>query len=241
MEAQEISIGNDTDKPIEERILYQHESTLHATLNSQGLGLGYRWGKIRNIYRTTNWDIELAYLRSLKQIRIITGTIFNTSSFVYGKMNDALELRGGYCVENRIYGKPYWGGVELRWLYEFGATVAFLKPYYYLVTVIETSATGTISEVYDYQTFDKHEQWLDIYGRAPIKYGLDEIRVRPGIYAKGGLSFEIGTSRTRAQALEVGTQLEYFPQGLQLMAENPKQYLFLTFYLSYHWGSRFNK
>lgn len=241
LEAQEISIGNDQNTPIEERIIYSHESTLHATLHTQGFGFGFRWGKIRSIYKTTGWNVEFSYLHSLKQIRIITGNYFSTSSFVFGKLNEALLLRGGYHVERRIYGKPYWGGVELRWAYEFGATAAFLKPYYYNVLVVETTATGEYVAVEKRQTFDQYENWLDIYGRAPFSYGLNETKIRPGIYVKGGLSFEIGTSSTRAQAIEVGAVAEYFPQGLELMAENPKQPFFLTLYLSYNWGSRYNK
>lgn len=239
LDAQEISIGNDENQPIEERIIYNHENTLNATLHTRGLGGGFKIGRIRSIYKTTYWDFEVSYLRSQKQIKL--ASLYGTSSFVYGKLNDALVLRGGYEVERRIYGKPYWGGVEVRWLYGLGASLALLKPYYYTVVVAVPSSTGEYVQAVEYHTFDDNAQWIDIFGKAPFKYGLTEIKFRPGIYAKGGMSFEIGTSKTRAQSIEFGAVAEYFPQGLPLMADNPEEYFIPTFYLSYNWGSRFNK
>ena len=238
LSAQEIAIGNDDSRPLEERVLYSHESTLHLTVNTQGLGMGYKSGKIRSIDKTTYWDFEASYLRSLKQIKLMS--FFSSTAFVYGKMNDVLTLRGGYGASRRIYGKPYWGGVELRWLYETGLELALLKPYYYTVKVAVPSSTGEYSQEIRYETFDNVGNWIEIIGRAPFKYGFNEIKLRPGIYAKGGIEFEIGTSRLRAQSIEVGAVAEYFPQGLMLMAENPKAYFIPTLYLSYNWGSRYN-
>lgn len=241
LDAQEIAIGTDQDKPIEERIIYNHESTLNATLHTQGLGIGYKTGRIRSIYRSTYWDFELSYLRSLKQIPIINTSYFNVSSFIYGKLNEVFVLRGGYGSEHRIYGKPYWGGVELRWLYEGGFSLGLLKPYYYAVTVAKTGLNGEYSLELEYHTFDDDTPWVEVIGKAPFGYGWKEIKFRPGVHAKTGLSFEIGRTKPRAQAIDVGAVAEYFPQGIAMMADNPKDYFILTLYLSYRWGSRYNK
>lgn len=239
LDAQEIAVGNDDSQPLEERVIYNRESTVHATIHTRGLGFGYKYGRIRGIHKTTYWDFEVSYLRSTKQIKLMN--YYSTTSFVYGKLNDVLILRAGYEAERRIYGKPYWGGVEVRWLYEAGASLAILKPYYYAVMIAQTTATGEYEQVLDYQTFENSSQWIDIIGKAPFKQGIKEIKLRPGVYAKGGMAFEIGTGRIRAQSIEVGAMLEYFPQGIPLMANNPKAYLIPTLYLSYNWGSRFNK
>lgn len=239
LDAQEISIGNDDSRPIEERIIYSHESALQATIHTQGLGLGYRTGRIQSIYKTTYWDFEVNYMRSQKQVKLIN--LYGTTSFVYGKLNDMLILQSGYETQRRIFGKPYWGGVELRWIYEAGVSLALLKPYYYTVVVATTSSSGQYNQTIEYQTFENSGQWIDILGKAPFKYGLTEIKFRPGIHAKGGMSFEIGTNSTRAQSIEVGAVATYFPQGINLMAQNPTEYVFLTLYLSYCWGSRYNK
>lgn len=239
LDAQEIAVGNIENRPIEERIIYNRETTMHATVHTQGLGGGMKFGKIKGIHKTTYLDFEISYLRSLKQIKLMS--YYSTTSFVYGKLNDVLTLRGGYEVQRRIYGKPYWGGVELRWLYEAGISLAILKPYYYSVVIAKPSSTGEYVEAIEYQTFDNQAQWIEILGKAPFKQGINEIKLRPGVYAKGGMAFEIGTSRLRAQSIEVGMTMEYFPQGISLMADNPDSYVIPTLYLSYSWGSRFNK
>ena len=241
LDAQEISIGSDQDKPIEERIIYNHETTINATIHTQGLGVGFKTGRIRSIYQSSYWDFEFSYLRSLKQIPIINTSYFSMTTFIYGKLNEVFVLRGGYGGERRIYGKPYWGGVELRWLYEGGFSLGLLKPYYYTVSVAQIGLNGEYNLVVENHTFDDESEWVEVIGKAPFGYGLDEIKLRPGIHAKTGLSFEIGSSKPRAQAIDVGAVAEYFPQGISMMAENPKEYLILTLYLSYRWGSRFNK
>lgn len=241
LDAQEIAIGSDDGKPLEERILYTRENTAFAELNTQGLGLGGRIGHIKSIEKTAYWEFEAAYIRSLKQIKLVNSSIFSYNTFVFGKLHDAVALRASRGASQRIYGKPYWGGVELRWVYEYGASLALLKPYYYIVAVYQQTATGDVEEVIENQKWEDTSNWIDILGKSSFKYGMNEIKIRPGVHVKGGMSFEIGSSRTRAQAIEFGAEAEYFPQGLMLMAENPPDYVFLTLYLSYHWGSRFNK
>ena len=239
LDAQEISIGNDENRPLEERIIYNRESTIHATIHTQGFGFGYKYGKIKGIDKTTYWNFEFSYLRSLKQIKLMS--YYNATSFVYGKLNDVVALRTGYEVERRIYGKPYWGGVELRWLYEAGISLALLKPYYYTVMIAKPTGNGEYEQVIDYQTFENNSQWIDIIGKAPFKKGLGEIKFRPGVYIKGGLAFEIGTNRLRAQSIEVGAMLDFYPLGIEFMADNPPARFIPALYLSYNWGSRFNQ
>lgn len=234
-------MGTDENKPLEERILYTHENTLHVALHTQGLGMGGRIGRIKSIERTTYWEIEASYLKSLKQVQLVNPTVFSFSTFVFGKLHDVVALRGGFGATRRIYGKPYWGGVELSWIYEYGPSLALLKPYYYVVALAEYDGAGGYTEVIENRKWEDTSNWIDVLGKSSFKYGLDEIKFRPGIHAKGGMSFEFGSTRTRAQALEVGAEAEYYPQGLALMADNPREYVFLTLYLSYHWGSRFNK
>lgn len=241
LDAQEISIGSDQDKPIEERILYNHQNTLQVTANTQGFGLGFRSGTIHSIYKTTNWNFDLSYLKSLKQIKLVNSYEYSSIPFVFGKLNEVVTLRGSYEVVKRLYGKPYWGGIELQWLYGGGASIALLKPYYYIVIVAQPTEGGEYEQVIERQTFNHNENWIEIMGKAAFKYGLNEIKIRPGIHAKTGLNFEFGATKTRYQSIEIGAVAEYFPQGIPLMAENPEQALFISLYISYSWGSRFNK
>lgn len=239
--AQEIDVERPDDKPVEERLLYSRQNSIHVAIHSQGLGAGFKIGRIKSIYSTTNWEFSLASLHDLKEIKIATNYSLSARPYVYGKLNSVFLLRFGYGWEKRIFGKPYWGGVELRWTYEAGATLALMKPYYYYVIIYRPDSSGSYQEVYEEQTFDDNEQWMGIVGRAPFAKGLNEISLSPGIHAKTGLNFDIGTSRVRMQTVHFGVIAEYFPTGVSIIDSRRNQKVFVTLFLSYNWGSRFNK
>lgn len=236
--AQTIDIQSEDDKPLEERLVYGHQNSFKVALHSQGLGAGFKIGKIKSINVTRNWVGEVVSLRSLKEIKTITISQFNTRPFVYGKLNYAYVLRFGFGQDRLIYGKPYWGGVETRWTYTVGASLALLKPYYYYVIGYKPGANGDYVETIEEQTF---AEGLNILGKASFTKGIKETKVSPGLHASAGLSFDIGKSRTRVQAIDVEVKAECFPLGISIMDSERNRRFFLTFMVSYNWGSRFNK
>ena len=236
--AQNIEIQSEDDKPLEERLVYTRQNTFKAAIHSQGLGLGFKIGKIKRVNLTRNWVGEVVSLRSLKEIKTITISQYTSRPFVYGKLNYAYVLRFGYGEDRLIYGKPYWGGVETRWTYSAGASLALLKPYYYYVIGYQPSASGDYVETVEEHTFDPG---LNILGRAAFTKGLAETKVSPGVNASIGLSFDFGKSRTRVQSIDVDIKAECFPLGISIMDSERNRRFFLTFMLSYNFGSRFNK
>ena len=237
--AQNIDIQSDDDKPLEERLVYNRQSSYNIAIHSQGFGAGFKTGKIKSIRLTRNWEGELVSLRSLKEIKTITISQFNTKPFVYGKLNYAYVLRFGYGEDRLIFGKPYWGGIETRWTYGIGASLALLKPYYYYVVAYEpNSSGGGYVETIEEQTFD---HGINILGRSSFAKGLGETKVSPGVNASVGLSFDIAKSRTKVQSINIDVIAECFPMGVSIMDSERGKWLFITFMLSYNWGTRFNK
>ena len=238
--AQNIDIQSENDKPIEERLVYDHQNTFNVAIHSQGFGAGFKIGRIKSIHVTRNWEAEVVSLHSLKEIKTVNLSTYNTRPFVYGKLNSAYVARFGYGEERRIFGKPYWGGIETRWTYEFGASLALLKPYYYYVSIYKQLDDGTYWETIEEQTYDDKDQWIDVLGRASFVKGIDETRLSPGVHASAGLSFDFSKSRSRVQAVNLDVKAECFPLGVSIMDSERNRMLFVTFMLSYNWGSRFN-
>ena len=237
LSAQNIDIQSEDDKPIEERLVYNRQNTIKLAIHSQGLGAGFKIGKIKSIYLVKNWEAEIVSLHSLKEIKTMNISSYNTRPFVYGKLNYVYVLRFGYGEDRRIFGKPYWGGIETRWTYETGASLALLKPYYYYAATYKPSSNGYY-ETIEEQTF---QQGIDILGKASFIKGIEETKLSPGVHASLGLGFDIGKSRTRAQSINVDVKTEFFPLGVSIMDSERNKRLFVTFMLSYNWGSRFNK
>ena len=236
--AQNIDIQNEDDKPLEERLVYSRQNAYKIALHSQGVGVGFKVGKIKNIHLTRNWEGEFVSLRSLKEIKAVTLSQYNTRPFVYGKLNYVYVFRFGYGEDRLIYGKPYWGGIETRWTYGVGASLALLKPYYYYAVAYEPSTSGGYIETIEEQTF---EHGMNILGRAPFTKGFAETKVSPGVNASLGLSFDIAKTRTKVQSIEINVIAECFPLGVSIMDSEQNKRLFVTFMLSYNWGTRFNK
>jgi hypothetical protein len=236
--AQNIDIQSEDDKPLEEKLVYNHQNTFNVAIHSQGFGAGFKIGRIKSINLTRNWEAEVVSLRSLKEIKTLNISTVNMRPFVYGKLNYAYVARFGYGEERRIFGKPYWGGIETRWTYEFGASLAFLKPYYYYVVTYTPNGSGGYVETIQEQTF---EQGIDILGRSAFTKGIAETKLSPGAHVSLGLSFDFAKSRTKIQAINVDVKAECFPLGVSLMDSERNRRIFVTFMLSYNWGSRFNK
>jgi hypothetical protein len=76
----------------------------------------------------------------------------------------------------------------------------------------------------------------DIYGRAAFTKGLNEIKVMPGLYAKGGFNFEYSKQDKVIHAIEVGLQINAFPKEIPIMATNTNKAVFFSFFVSYRFG-----
>lgn len=228
--------------PVEDQIIYNREKVVHIYAHNLGLGIGYKSGKNTTVFKTQQWTIELQTMRSPKQIKTINPYYNNSKRYVYGKLNDVFMLRSGYAVKKLLNRKPYWGGVELRWLYEGGLSVSFEKPYYYFVINVQQGSGGVLTESIETLRFDENAfSWDDIYGRAPFTRGINEISVKPGVYVKSGFNFEFGYVKTSIKAFETGVAVEYYPQGVSILADDSNQPLFVTFYLAFSFGKRSNK
>lgn len=226
---------------LENMLIYNSERSGLIVAHSNGLGFGYRTGKNVTAFTTNVWAFEAVTLASPKQVKTINPYYANSRRYIYGKLNEVFVLRAGYSQKNLLNRKPYWGGVELRWLWETGASLAIEKPYYLFVIRILQSPQGELNSVIESQRFNSAVSWDDIYGKAPFTKGISEIRPVPGIYGKFGFNFEFGNVRTSTKAAEIGLVAEFYPQSVAIMEDNRNQKLFVNFYASFALGNRFNK
>ncbi|HSG67070.1 MAG TPA: hypothetical protein VK994_00090 [Bacteroidales bacterium] len=223
---------------VSDRVLLRQEFAGGITLHSRGWGFHFRKGRNLSFYRSFQWEVEAVSLKSPKQIKTINPYFNNAKSYVYGKRNHVYVLRAGLGIKQLLNRKPYWGGIELRLVYFGGVSLAFAKPVYlYILNYSVESDDYTI----DIERYDPDNHGLDnIYGRAPFTHGIENTSIHPGIYGKLGLNFEFGEYNSSIKAVEVGANLDYYPIPIEIMAFNPKQSLFLTFYLNFSFGKRYD-
>jgi len=239
---QEIKRKQKTGEPvydsISDRVLLRREMAGGLLLHSRGWGIHFRKGKNLSYFRSLNWELDAVSMKSPKQIKTLNPYFNNAKSYVYGKLNHVYVVRAGIGIKRLLNRKPYWGGIELRLIYFGGFSMAFAKPVYlYVLNYTPDNDDYSI----DIERYNPKFHGLDnIYGRAPFLHGIENSSLHPGIYGKLGLNFEFGNYNSSIKAVELGAILDYYPIPVAVMALNPERSFFLTFYLGFSFGKRYD-
>ena len=236
VKGQSISLGDTAVN--DAKILLRREKSGFVMLHTSGIGLGYRTGKHITGYKKRMFEIELTGMKHPKEIKSINPNFDNTKSYVYGKENFFIILRGGIGRQKVINSKPYWGGVELRYFYYCGISMGFLKPVYlYILYETDTQYLYT----YQIEQYDPQKHFSEnIFGRASFFQGFSKIKPLPGIYLKTGLNFEYGAYDETIKAIECGITVDAYTKPVPIMAFDTNKSIFLSLYLSFHFGTRRN-
>jgi hypothetical protein len=213
------------------RIFYRNEKSIGALLNSNGWGLSGRYAKRINARKKTIYEIDFANIKHPKEIKI-SNTYYNNRSFVFGKKNLFINIRGGWGKQKEIFRKVDLGGISIRRYFTVGPAIGILKPIYYDVFKTEGINDYYISE----EKFSTSTHQGNIYGRASFFRGIDEISVMPGIYGRFGISFEYSKSDIFIHAIETSVGLDLFPKEMEIMATEKNNFYFLTLSVSYRFG-----
>ena len=220
-----------------DNVLLEKQWTLGLLVHTNGWGAKYRSGRNITFLRQRMWELEYTTYKSPKEIRVINPMYADARSYIYGKLNSVGFARGGIGFQHILNRKPYWGGIQLSVLYYGGLSVGITKPMYLYIIYVKS--------LYDYEIreekYNPEIHYIEnIYGRGSFLAGITQIRFYPGIYVKGGLEFEFGTKNRRINSLEAGATLDFSPIAMPIMAYNPKQMYFITLYVGFSLGKRYN-
>ena len=216
----------------QDRIFYRNEKSFGVSLNSNGIGVSGRYAKRINARKKTLWEIDGGNIKHPKEIRI-SNVYYNNRSFVFGKENLFINLRGGWGKQHEMFRKVDRGGISIRRYFTVGPTIGFLKPIYYEVF----KAGGGINDYYiSIEKFSTSTHQGTIYGRASFFKGINETQITPGVYGRFGISFEYSKSDITIHAIETGVSLDLFPREMKIMATEQNNFYFLTLFVSYRFG-----
>ncbi len=226
-------------------VLMRKERSGSIMLHTLGYGLGYRMGLNKSYFTRRAIEFDLLEMKAPNQEKTYNDNFVNPKFYYYGKLNNLYILRAGIGQQRMLNRKPYWGGVEVRYFYTGGLSLGLAKPVYLYISyyrsdlIIFSTKTEKFDPTKNYPVTTP-DYTYDIYGRAPVFTGFSEIKPYPGLYAKGGFSFDFGTLNDRVKALEIGLVMDLYPQGIPVMAFRDPYRFFLTGYFSFYFGKRFN-
>jgi hypothetical protein len=216
----------------QQKVFFRNEKSFGISLNTDGLGFGYRGAKRIDFRNKKLFEIDFGTLRHPKEYRM-SNPYTTGGNFVFGKLNSAFYLRGGIGRQHELFKKADLGGIAIRYFYSFGPVLAMYKPVYYRVLYAVTPNEYIIKE----QKFTPAiATATEIYGRASFFKGFDEIKFMPGLYAKGGFNFEYSKQDKVIHAIEAGLQVNAFPKEIPIMATTYNKAVFFSLFVSYRFG-----
>lgn len=216
-------------------IFYRNEKTVGLQLNTNGWGIGYRYGDRINYFEKRNYEIDLSLIKHSKEIKSSSSFLYS-ESFVFGKLNYVFDLRVGYGKQNEMFSKRAPGSIAIRYFYSVGPSVALLKPIYYEIYFPVDSTYETRKEKFNPDVHTSGE----IKGKSSFFDGIDEIKLVPGAYLKAGINFEFSQTETLVHSLEAGIMIQAYLNSLEIMAVDDNQQFYFTLFVSYRFGKIVN-
>ena len=216
----------------EQKIFFRNEKSFALLLNTDGIGFSYRGAKRIDYRNKRLFEIDAGNLKLVKEYRQSSQSL-QGSSFIFGKLNSTIYVRSGIGHQHELFKKADLGGIAVRYFYSAGPVLAIYKPIYYRVLhLVSPNVTELVDEKFDSSIASSQ----DIYSKASFTKGLDETKVMPGLYAKGGFNFEYSKEDKIIHAIEFGAQLNAFPQKIPIMAGSGNKALFFSLFVSYRFG-----
>ena len=225
------SIRGQGDINDQQKIFFRNERTLAIILNTDGYGISYRQGKRIDFLNKRIIDFDAGTFKDPKEVKLTNQSYTSPGSFVYGKKNFVMYLRGGFGHQRELYKKADLGGVAIRYFYSGGAVISMYKPIYYRI-LDPSNNYNMIEEKMDVNKLDPSM----IYGKASFFKGFDELRFIPGIYAKGGFNFEYSKEDKLIHAIEIGAQVNIFAKDIPIMDNESNKAIYLSLFASYRFG-----
>lgn len=204
------------------KVLFSDDYSLHIGLNTNGIGLGFRYGKYVDYLHKTSYRIQFSTLRSPKEVRLNS----SMGLLIYGKKNNVGVLQCMYGKRNEIFSKFDKNSVAIYWNYDGGLALGIEKPTYYHVMYPNGK---DVIEPFDKTSYTK-------YGKASFVYGLNELKFVPGLIASTSAEFNFSRKNTTITSAEIGTNVQAFMKKLEIMCNDENSWYFVTLFFNLRFG-----
>ncbi len=103
----------------QDKVLFQNERSISVSLTTNGFAAGFRFGKHKTYLDKINYDIELAYIKHPKEVKISASPYSYATSrrYVEGKTNLFVNLRPSMGFQREIFSKEDKGSIAIKYYY----------------------------------------------------------------------------------------------------------------------------
>ena len=222
-------------KQAEEGVLvYSKQSIFGIQFRTNGYGLFYELGKMKTNRKTMIYRLDFNETRSQKEEKLPNNSFIFGNSYVYGKINHFYPVTLGIGQQYILGQKGNKNGVVVSAIGEAGLALGLLRPYY-----VEASDGGTTRDI-KYNSPDSM-LFLDINrisGGSGLAKGWNEMKVKPGGFAKAALRFDYGRFNEVVSGIEAGISMEAYGAKIPIMVFQKAKQFFFQGYISLLFGKR---
>ena len=213
---------DDTEKYVKELIWGVTTNTNSSLIG----GAVFRYGRSHREDIFETFGIELVNVAHPSEQKYTSSQ--NGSSFIWGKQNRLLAVRGQYGRDKIIYGKESQKGVQINANIALGPTIGIVIPYYVLTS-------GGEYVVYDPKRYTNLQS---IQGSGKFLQGLGESKIIPGINIKAALIFEFGSFMRNVIGIEFGGMAEGYVKQIIIVPTKTNTSLYASAFFTFFWGKR---
>ena len=225
---------NELIRQAEEGVLIYHKQSVFGfQFRSNGYGAFYELGRLKTNRRTNTYRIDITEIKHQKEEKSSNVAIFG-NPYIYGKLNNFYQVTLGYGQQYILGQKGNKNGVAVTALYNGGLALGLLRPYY-----LRVEDSGGDEKLIKY-TQEDSALFLGptIIGSGGLGKGWNELKVKPGVFAKAGLRFDYGRFNEVVTGIEVGVSGEYYTSKIPIYFGAKEKQFFYQAYIALLFGQR---
>lgn len=228
---------NSLIKQSEEGVLVYKKQTIFGLQGrSNGYGAFLELGSMKSNRKTNIYRLDITEIKNQKEEKLSGGggLVFG-NPFIYGKVNSFYQATLGFGQQYILGQKGNKNGVAVSAVFNAGLALGLLRPYY--IEVVDP-ATGD-GKVIKYSKADS-SLFLGptIIGGGGFGKGWNELKVKPGAFAKTALRFDYGRFNEVVSGIEVGLSIDFYGDKIPIMIGQEDKQVFFQGYISILFGRR---
>jgi hypothetical protein len=203
---------------------------------NSGIGFVYQ-SKLNSSHNfDKQFDLEFTNFKHSQETKTFNTEVNAPTPYVFGKLNKVALLKSNFSATHSISQFTDAQRIGIDLIAGGGITLAFLKPVY--VNIIYPDPYGYEAIVSERYNPERHTNRSRIAGYTDGRVGLDEVNIKPGLSLSAGMGFTWGYFTNYPKRLETGFYLEYFKNGLPVMAFVKNKTLQNGLYIKLFMGKR---
>jgi hypothetical protein len=227
---------NNLIRQAEEGVLvYKKHFIMGVQLRTNGYGGYLEKGKMQTNRKTNIYRLDITEIKNQKEEKSPNSSIIFGNPYVYGKLNNFYQATLGFGQQYILGQKGNKNGVAVTAVYSGGLALGLLRPYYLEVQ----NPNGGDNIMIKYSPKDSALfLGTTIIGGAGLGKGWNEIKAKPGGFAKVALRFDYGRFNEVVSGIEAGVSAEFYGSKIPIMFGRKEKQFFFQGYVALLFGRR---